>query len=87
MHDRKGFESQLLWAETANFSTRPGTPDGRGWSEVVRSCDEFADTTGSSDALLGNLGEHLGAHNAGHVGEFALAEHLDEALHQSTDVY
>jgi len=81
----------LLWAETANFSTRPGTPDGRGWrdgrSEVVRSCDELADTTSGSDALLGDLGEHLGAHNAGHVGEFALAEHLDEALHQSTDVY
>ena len=46
----------------------------------MRSCDELADTTGSSDALLGNLGEHLGAHNAGHVGELALAKDLDEAL-------
>ena len=78
----------MLRAGAADFSTRPWTSDRRvGGSKVVRSSDEFADTTGSSDALLGDLGEHLGAHNAGHVGKFALAEHLDEALHQLTDVY
>ena len=50
-------------------------------SVAVRSSDELADTAGGSDALLGDLGEHLGAHNARSVGEFALSEHLDKALY------
>jgi len=61
------------------IANRPETFDS---AAVVTacSCDELADATGGSDALLGNLGEHLGADNARSVGELSLAEHLEEAL-------
>ena len=54
------------------------------WS--VGSSDELADATGSPDALLGDLGELLGADDAGHVGDLALAEDLEETL-QEIDYY
>jgi hypothetical protein len=50
------------------------------WS--VCSSDELADTTGGSDALLGDLGEELGANNASDLGELSLAEDLEETLKQ-----
>lgn len=49
---------------------------------LARSGDELADTAGGSDALLGDLGELLGADDAGRLGELALAEDLEEALVQ-----
>lgn len=52
------------------------------WSSEDRSSDELADTSGSGDTLLGNLGELLGADNAGFGGELALSEDLEEALAQ-----
>ena len=45
-----------------------------------RSCDELADTTGGSDALLSNLGELLGTDNAWGSWELTLAEDLEESL-------
>ena len=50
------------------------------WS--VCSSDELADTAGGSDALFGDLGEELGANNASDLGEFSLAEDLEETLKQ-----
>ena len=47
-----------------------------------RSCDELADTTGGSDAFLCDLGEELGAHDAGLVGELSLSADLNETLYQ-----
>ncbi len=46
------------------------------------SSDKLANTTGGSDALLGDLGEELGAHDARGVRELTLAENLEEALKQ-----
>lgn len=58
-------------------------PPSLAWSKVLaRSGDELADTAGGSDALLGDLGELLGADDAGRLGELALAEDLEEALVQ-----
>lgn len=55
----------------------------QGWlCSVVRSSNELADTTGSSDALLSDLGELLGANDHGFGGELALSEYLEEALVQ-----
>jgi len=48
--------------------------------EGVHSCDKLANTASSLDALLGNLGELLGADNAGAVDEATLTEDLEEAL-------
>jgi len=48
--------------------------------DTACSCDELANTTGGSDALLGDLGEKLGTDDASNVGELSLAEHLEEAL-------
>ena len=58
-------------------------PTGLGY----RSSNELADATGSSDTLLGNLGELLGADDAGGVGELALSVHLEEALGAESKVY
>jgi len=44
------------------------------------SSDELGDTTGLSDTLLGDLAEHLGAYDAGGLGQLALAANLEEAL-------
>jgi hypothetical protein len=44
----------------------------------------LADTTGSADTLLGDLGELLGADNHGGVGKLALAEDLEETLKQKS---
>ena len=44
------------------------------------SSDELADTTCGLDPLLGLRGELLGADNAGHGGEGARSEYLEEAL-------
>ena len=44
------------------------------------SSDELGDTTGLSDALLGNLAEHLGAHDAWSLGQLALSADLEESL-------
>ena len=57
----------------------PKPPIARVW-HVACSCDELADTTGLFDALLGNLGEQLGADDAGRLDELALSADLEEAL-------
>ena len=44
------------------------------------SSNELADATGSLDALLGDLGELLGANDARHGGQLALTQNLEEAL-------
>ena len=51
------------------------------------SSDELADATGCGDAFLGLLGEDLGAHNARHLGQLALAEDLEVALRSERDYY
>ena len=42
-------------------------------SEAVYSGNELAGATGGCNALLGNLGEHLGADNARNAGKLSLA--------------
>lgn len=44
------------------------------------SGDELADTTGSLDALLGDLGELLGSDDSGDSRDLTLSEDLEEAL-------
>ena len=51
------------------------------------SCDELADTAGGSDAFLCDLGEELGAHDAGLRGELTLSADLNEALYQRNRSY
>lgn len=46
------------------------------------SCDENAGATGLLDSLLSGLGEELGLHDHGDLGEGALTEDLEEALSQ-----
>ena len=58
----------------------PETSDRK--RDLSHSCNKLADTTGSGDTLLGNLGELLGADNAGLGNKLALSENLEEALAQ-----
>lgn len=44
------------------------------------SSDELANTTGLSNATLGDLGEELGADDARSLGESSLSKNLEEAL-------
>ena len=52
---------------------------------AVSSSDEDASATGLLDSLLSGLGEELGLHNHGDLGEVSFAENLEKALSTEID--
>ena len=77
----RGVQVVSVFAFDCQSAPRPSTTGV--WcpgKSSVRSGDELADATGGLDALLGDLGELLGADDAGSVGELALAQNLEVAL-------
>ena len=51
----------------------------------MSSSDKDASATGLLDSLLSGLGEELGLHNHGDLGQGALAENLEKALSTEID--